>query len=98
MLLRQRQWKGEKQPAVPSDGVPAFGVCGYQIIQGHLQGIPDAFAEICMTNSDCLSITRDGGLVRGNRAAFFFVHFPDNRRSTGEFYRFFGLRGPQSLK
>jgi hypothetical protein len=40
MLLRQRQWKGEKQPAVPSDGVPAFGVCGYQIILGALTGNP----------------------------------------------------------
>jgi hypothetical protein len=98
MLLRQRQWKGEKQPAVPSDGVPAFGVCGYQIILGALTGNPR-----CIRGNlhDKLRLSLNHPRWRlGSRESgrLFFVHFPDNRRSTGEFYRFFGLRGPQSLK
>ena len=44
----------------------------YQIILGTLTVNPRCIRGICMTNSDCLSITRDGGLVRGESSRLFF--------------------------
>jgi len=45
---------------------------------------PRCIRGICMTNSDCLSITRDGGLVHGESSRFFCsLPSPDPDDSLG---------------